>query len=241
MFWSGIRGAGIEGVTKSKKFHPDPTLKPPTPAWRLKGAATPRAVKDVRGLGCTEHRLSTLIAMEKYKKANSLTTAQKVELQQTSVTENYSQARRLAKTIPPPQARPSAPDGSDWYSWQLYTQQPVRSCETMRSPRVDKRPETPENLKSNPVLMAQRDEELKSRRPPLPTSDPWKHEWFDVKPETSMRQTIRPSGGLSVSMAFCTPPRSASTGCLLDSELRQTSRLSHWTTGRDRWRQTVGR
>ena len=45
MFWTGIRNAGIEGVTKSRKFHPDPTLVPPatvqTQTLTLRAAETP--------------------------------------------------------------------------------------------------------------------------------------------------------------------------------------------------------
>lgn len=233
IFWNGIRKAGIEGVTRSRKFHP--TSKPPTPAWRLKSDAAPRPLHSVRGLGCPELRMATLNAMQKYKAH---------EAHNKSVQENFRQGHfTKPRQSPPPRARPCAPDGTDWHSWQLYTRPPVRNCETMRSPRVDKRAQTPENLKENAELMAERAQEIKSRHPAVPPLDPWKHEWYDVQPQKGMTQTVKPTGGgFAVSMGFVSaPPRSASTGCLLDNALRQTSRLDHWTRGRERWRKTMGR
>jgi len=247
IFWTGIRDAGIEGVDrrrglpacmKANGIVPPP---PATPPWRLRSDAPARAhdiaIGDTRnyGLGDVGLRQETLGVMGKYKAA------------QKARTMNFQQGRKSNKFVAPEfpkRPKPSAPDGSDWYSWQLYSRQPIRNCEIMRSPRLDQRAETPENLRSNPMLMADRAQELKQRHPPLPPSDPWKHEWYGVKPERGMRQTLRPSGGgLVVSTALCTPVsplrRSASVaGSLLDSPQRATIRMQSWTQGRDRWRET---
>ena len=144
---------------------------PATPPWRLRSDAPARAhdiaIGDTRnyGLGDVGLRQETLGVMGKYKAA------------QKARTMNFQQGRKSNKFVAPEfpkRPKPSAPDGSDWYSWQLYSRQPIRytahwwpyilvtdtlfdrNCEIMRSPRLDQRAETPENLRSNPMLMADR-------------------------------------------------------------------------------------